>query len=69
VRHPLYTAGFIYFIGLSLLSAKWLIFLLILLTIAILLMRTPIEEDKLIERIGDEYRQYMQETGRYFPKF
>ncbi|MBC8506341.1 MAG: isoprenylcysteine carboxylmethyltransferase family protein [Chloroflexi bacterium] len=68
VRHPLYTAGFIYFIGLSLLSANWFIFLLILLTFAILLMRTPIEEAKLIERFGDEYRQYMKETGRYIPK-
>jgi len=68
VRHPLYTAGFVSFVGLSLLSANWFILLLILLTFAILLMRTPIEEAKLIERFGDEYREYMKETGRYFPK-
>lgn len=69
VRHPLYTAGFLFFVGLSLISANWFIFLLILLTFAILLMRTPIEETKLIERFGDEYREYMNETGRYFPQF
>ncbi len=68
VRHPLYTAGFLFFVGLSLLSANWFILLLILLTFAILMMRTPIEEAKLIERFGDEYRQYMKGTGRYFPK-
>ncbi len=68
VRHPLYTGGFFFFIGLSLLSVNWFILVLILLTFAILLMRTPIEEEKLIERFGDEYREYMKETSRYFPK-
>jgi len=68
VRHPLYTAGFLSFIGLSLLSANWFILLMIMLTFAILVMRTPVEEAKLIQRFGDEYRQYMKETGRYFPK-
>ena len=68
VRHPLYTIGFLSFVGLSLLTANWFMLLLILLTFAILFMRTPIEEAKLIERFGDEYRQYMKETGRYFPK-
>jgi len=68
VRHPLYTTGFLSYIGLSLLSANWFILLLILITFAILVIRTPIEEAKLIERFGDEYRQYMQKTGRYFPK-
>lgn len=69
VRHPLYSVGFTFFVGLSLLSANWFMLLLILLTFAILVMRTPIEEAKLIERFGDQYRQYMQKTGRYFPKF
>ncbi len=31
-------------------------------------MRTPLEEQKLIEAFGDEYRAYMQRTGRYLPK-
>lgn len=68
VRHPLYTGGFFFFIGLSLLSASWFILVLILITFAILILRTPIEEEKLIERFGDEYREYMKETSRYFPK-
>jgi len=34
----------------------------------VLMARTPIEEAHLVERFGDEYRQYMQRTGRYFPK-
>jgi len=31
-------------------------------------MRTPIEEQHLIDRFGDEYRRYMSRTGRYLPK-
>jgi protein-S-isoprenylcysteine O-methyltransferase Ste14 len=68
VRHPLYTVGFLAFIGLSLLAANWFIAAIILLGWPILMMRTPIEEARLIERFGDEYRQYMQRTGRYLPK-
>jgi protein-S-isoprenylcysteine O-methyltransferase Ste14 len=68
VRHPLYTVGFLFFVGLSLLTANWFIFVTMLITFMILLARTPIEEEKLIERFGDQYRQYMQKTGRFIPK-
>ena len=30
--------------------------------------RTITEEAKLIERFGDDYRQYMQNTGRFIPR-
>jgi len=32
------------------------------------LIRLPKEEEKLIERFGDEYRSYMQRTGRLLPR-
>jgi protein-S-isoprenylcysteine O-methyltransferase Ste14 len=31
-------------------------------------VRTPKEEANLIEKFGDEYREYMKRTGRFFPK-
>jgi protein-S-isoprenylcysteine O-methyltransferase Ste14 len=31
-------------------------------------MRAPREEANLVERFGDEYRNYMKRTGRYLPK-
>lgn len=68
VRHPLYSVGFLFFVGLSLLTANWFIFITMLITFGILLVRTPIEEEKLIERFGDEYLQYLQKTGRFWPK-
>jgi protein-S-isoprenylcysteine O-methyltransferase Ste14 len=32
-----------------------------------LAIRTPREEQKLVERFGDEYRDYMRRTARYIP--
>jgi protein-S-isoprenylcysteine O-methyltransferase Ste14 len=68
VRHPLYTVGSATFIGFSLLAANWFIPTMLVLAMSVLLKRTPIEEAQLIERFGDEYRQYMQTTGRYLPR-
>jgi protein-S-isoprenylcysteine O-methyltransferase Ste14 len=33
-----------------------------------LLIRLPQEEEKLIERFGDEYRVYLRRTGRLMPR-
>jgi protein-S-isoprenylcysteine O-methyltransferase Ste14 len=35
---------------------------------ALLVIRTPIEEAKLIEKFGDEYRAYVRRTGRFLPR-
>lgn len=69
VRHPLYSVGFLAFSALSLLAANWFIFALLIVAFIILMKRTPIEERRLIERFGDDYREYMQRTGRYLPKW
>jgi protein-S-isoprenylcysteine O-methyltransferase Ste14 len=69
IRHPLYTFGFIFIITIAVAAASWWIFVLGLITWVPLAMRTPLEEQKLLEAFGDEYREYMQRTGRYIPKF
>jgi len=69
VRHPMYTVLFIFFIGLTLLSANWLVFVLVAASIVVLYRRIGIEEAMMIENFGDEYRAYMMNTGRLFPKF
>ena len=56
-------------ISMSLLTANWLLALLGLSAFAMMVFRTRIEEEKLIERFGDEYRSYMQRTGRFLPQF
>jgi protein-S-isoprenylcysteine O-methyltransferase Ste14 len=69
VRHPLYTVAFASFIGFSLLSANWFTLLMLLLGFIIIVIRTPIEEQRLIDRFGEEYILYMNRTGRFLPRF
>jgi len=40
----------------------------LLLISALGMVRAPIEEKQLIERLGEEYRQYMRRTGCFFPR-
>ena len=68
VRHPLYTIGTGVFLAQSLISANWVVAILSVLTLRLLLLRLPKEEAQLIERFGDEYRQYMERTGRLLPR-
>jgi len=39
-----------------------------MLAIVLLTIRLSNEEAHLIEKFGDEYREYMQRTGRFLPK-
>ena len=68
VRHPQYSVGSTFWVSLSLLAANWFMGLASLLVLAMLLVRLPKEEEKLIERFGDEYREYMKRTGRLLPR-
>ncbi len=69
VRHPMYTVFCLMFAGVLVGTANWFLGGLALLALAlIMLVRTPKEEAQLLERFGDDYRQYMQRTGRYLPR-
>lgn len=67
VRHPLYTGGMVEAVGLCLLMANWFVALCAGLFWTLIAYRTPMEEKKLIETFGDEYREYMQRVGRFLP--
>ena len=68
IRHPLYTVGSSLFIAFGMMSDNWFIALLGILAFIGMAIRTPKEEANLIEKFGDEYRDYMKRTGRFFPK-
>lgn len=67
VRHPMYTALITVGIGLGLLSTSWYFLVPFIATGIVIAFRTRREEEALIERFGDEYIQYAQVTGRFFP--
>jgi protein-S-isoprenylcysteine O-methyltransferase Ste14 len=68
VRHPLYTFGSSMFITFGMIADNWFIALLGVLAFIAMASRTPKEEANLIEKFGDQYRDYMKRTGRYLPK-
>ena len=69
VRHPMYTTFFLMGIGWSLLTANWFIgFPLSVAIVLVVFSRVKKEEAVLIELFGNEYRAYMQNTGRFLPK-
>ncbi len=68
VRHPFYVATALAAIAISLVTANWFLALTGGLAVALLVVRTRTEEKKLIERFGDEYRAYMDRTGRFLPR-
>ena len=67
VRHPLYTAMLGYGTSLALVTANWVFVVLAVAMIAGLFARVPREEQMMIEQFGEEYKAYMQRTGRFFP--
>ena len=68
MRHPMYTALYMQLSGWLLLSANGLLGLY-WLGIFTLIVATRIhdEETMLLKAFGDEYRVYMQKTGRFLP--
>ena len=69
VRHPLYTSTFMVIIGLGIIISNWILSLGILLTFTLIyLIKIPKEERFLIKTFGKRYKDYMQKTGKIFPK-
>jgi len=54
--------------SVTLLTANWLIGVSSVAVLAFLAIRTPKEEQMLIERFGQQYRDYMATTKRFFPR-
>ena len=68
IRHPLYTIGSSFIVSFGMMADSWFIAVLGVLTFILMAVRTPKEEANLIEKFGDEYREYMKRTGRFLPK-
>lgn len=68
VRHPFYVTAALLMASVTLLTANGLIGLCGLWVMTFLVIRTPKEEQKLVEKFGDRYRDYMARTGRFVPR-
>ena len=68
VQHPFYLATALAVVANSLVTASWFLALTGGLLFGLLVLRTRIEEEKLIERFGEDYNEYMNRTGRFLPR-
>ncbi len=69
IRHPIYTAFILIATAPLLISANWSIGCLLIGMIAIdIASRITTEESLMMAQFGDEYRTYMQSTGRLIPR-
>ncbi len=68
VRHPFYLAFLMAMIADSLVMANWFLALTGGLAVSLIFIRTAREEANLLSRFGDDYRQYVETTGRFFPR-
>jgi protein-S-isoprenylcysteine O-methyltransferase Ste14 len=68
VRHPMYTALALCFLGTSLASAAWPFLLLSFGAVFLFLRVVRIEEAMLTDHFGEVYRAYRLRTGRFLPR-
>ena len=68
VRHPFYDCVALTIVANGLVAANWFLLVAGGVVVTLLVVRTRTEEEKLIQRFGDSYRTYMEQTGRFLPK-
>lgn len=68
IRHPFYTSAALLIPASFLVAANWFFLAIGLAVFLLLAIRTRKEEENLIARFGDSYRNYMQRTGRFVPR-
>jgi len=70
MRHPMYSAHWLWGIAQLLLIQNWIAGLASLVVfLPLYLLRVPREEKMMLENFGEEYRLYMDQTGSIIPRF
>ncbi len=68
VRHPLYAVGGLMWLAIALVTTSWFFVAAIIPGVPLIGRRARMEEEHLIERFGDAYREYARRTGRFLPR-
>jgi len=69
IRHPMYSAHWLWGIAQALLIHNWIAGLASLVVfLPLYLLRVRREEQMMLEQFGEEYRLYMSRTGRVIPR-
>ena len=68
VRHPFYDCMALFTLSIALTASNWFLIATGLLVFSLLATRSWTEEDKLLARFGEPYRDYQSRTGRFLPR-
>jgi protein-S-isoprenylcysteine O-methyltransferase Ste14 len=69
IRHPMYASQWLWVIAQPLLLQNWIVgFVNLLIFIPFYMLRVQAEEKMMVDTFGDEYREYMKQTGGVLPK-
>ncbi len=69
IRHPMYSAHWLWGIAQALLIHNWIAGLAsLVIFLPLYLLRVGHEEQMMLEQFGEEYRLYMRRTGRVIPR-
>ena len=64
-RHPMYGAMFVFFLGMSIVTASWVLLLFFIIFVVGCVVYVNIEEQSLLGEYGDAYREYMNRTPKW----
>ena len=69
IRHPMYASQWLWVIAQPLLLQNWIAGIVnLLIFIPFYMLRVQAEEQMMINKFGDQYREYMKRTGGVLPK-
>ncbi len=69
IRHPMYAAHLIWAVAQVLMLHNWLAgYSFLVFILPHYLLRVGDEEQMMLDQFGDDYRAYMQRTGRFIPR-
>jgi protein-S-isoprenylcysteine O-methyltransferase Ste14 len=68
IRHPMYTVFMLFTLSTALMTANLLVAVFAAIIITMFFPLSKKEERMLIDRFGEEYRNYMKRTGRFLPR-
>jgi protein-S-isoprenylcysteine O-methyltransferase Ste14 len=64
-RHPMYVTMFIFFIGLGIATASWVVLLYSILLLVSCVVFANAEEQGCLDKYGNAYREYIDRTPRW----
>ncbi|MGD9143697.1 MAG: methyltransferase [Dehalococcoidia bacterium] len=64
-RHPMYLTMFIFLLGLSIITASWLLLLFFLVFVVGCVVYAGVEERSCTDKYGNAYREYLNKTPRW----